>query len=207
MSRLVRLAENDMESLLPAIEVLQGGGVIAYPTETVYGLGALMNEIAAVRRIFDIKGRDLSKALSFMLASGELVSLYATNFNGYASELMASFWPGPLTLVLHARSSVPGYAIFDGKIGLRVPDHPVTRYLCEQVKQPITTTSANRSGRPSPVVASGVMKELGMDVDLIIDGGECVGKVASTVLDATGPEPVLLRQGAIPFADIRKVAG
>ena len=194
-----------VKELQPAVTILQRGGVIAYPTETVYGLGANVYHEKAVRRIFEIKGRDPQKPLSIMIASAKDVVDLCEKVPDFGKTLMAAYWPGPLTLIFQAAPKLPQYILsMDKKIGLRFPDHPITRALMKRHREPITSTSANISGQRDPVRASEVIEAFAGKVDLIIDGGECRMKTPSTVVDVSGSEPVLVREGAIPFVEIVK---
>jgi L-threonylcarbamoyladenylate synthase len=195
----------ELKELQPAVAILQQGGVIAYPTETVYGLGANIYHEKAVRRIFEIKGRDPQKPLSIMVSSIQAAEELCGNVPDFGNKLMAAYWPGPLTLIFQAANKLPKYIVsVDKKIGLRFPDHPITGALMRLHREPVTSTSANISGQRDPVRASEVIEAFAKKVDLIIDGGECQTKIPSTVVDVSGSEPVLVRAGAIPFAEIMK---
>jgi len=194
-----------VKELQPAVAILHQGGIIAYPTETVYGLGANIYQKKAVQRIFEIKGRDPQKPLSIMIASVGDVEELCENIPAFGTTLMKAYWPGPLTLIFQAAPKLPQYILsMDKKIGLRFPDHPITRALMKRHREPVTTTSANISGQRDPVRASEVIEAFAGKVDLIIDGGECQMKTPSTVVDVSGSEPVLVREGAIPFVEIVK---
>ena len=189
--------------LAEAVAILAQGGVIAYPTETVYGLGAAISCHAALLRISAIKGRSGIKALSYMVDSVARALALSGNLPGYVHDLIQRYWPGPLTLVVEASPDVPGHAVSEnGTIGLRMPDNQICRTLVGKLDDAIATTSANVSGEPPACSAEAVYAALGEQVDLIIDGGTSRLAISSTVLDVTGKEPALLRQGAIPFSDI-----
>lgn len=195
----------DPKDLKPAVDVLNRSGVIAYPTETVYGLGASIFHEDAVNKVFRIKERDPAKPLSAMIGASDDVQTLCKNVAEYAKFLIAEYWPGPLTLILKASSRVPSYfKTEDDKVALRFPDHPVTRALMQLHPLPITCTSANISDQPEAVTADDVARTLRERIDLIIDAGPCSGKQPSTVVDATGEAPVLIREGLIPFAEIEK---
>ena len=188
-----------------AVTALANGGVLAYPTETVYGLGAAMSCRLAVKRIFDIKGRRAMKSLSFMVDSITRARELSADLSDTAVNLMSKYWPGPLTLVVNASASLPEYAVSqNGTIGLRCPDNRICNQLVRQLDDAISTTSANRSAEPPALSAQAVCTTLGRYIDVIIDGGISILGVASTVLDVTGQQPVLLRAGAIPFSEIIK---
>lgn len=196
-----------MESdLQKAVRILRAGGVIAYPTDTVYGLGAHAFHKAAVERIYRIKGRPITQPLSVLIAGiGDVESL-VEDFSPLARALAERFWPGGLTIVLRRRPSVPSW-ITSGQatIGLRVPDHPLALELIRGLGAPLIGTSANLSGRPSCATAGEVQEELAGAVDFILDGGRCPGGIESTVVDATAVRPVILREGAIASGDILAV--
>ncbi len=197
----------NLPSLLDrAVERLRAGGLVAYPTDTVYGLGAAAGHDEAVRRLFEAKSRNLDKPLPLLLASASQVELVAVDVPPVARRLMATFWPGGLTLVLRKAPSYHSLALAGGDtVAVRVPDHPVPRELVERLGQPITGTSANRSGAPSPLTATAVREQLGDLVDLVIDGGRCPGGIESTVVDCTVDPPRLLREGVIPWPEIERV--
>ncbi|NIR72943.1 threonylcarbamoyl-AMP synthase [candidate division KSB1 bacterium] len=193
------------DDLQVAVSSLRKGGVIAYPTETVYGLGANIYQQKAVLRIFEIKGRDISKPVSIMIASDADVNDICMDIPDYSRTLMAKYWPGPLTLIFKASEELPEYIVSeDKKIGLRLPDHPITRKLMELHSEPMTSTSANISGEQAPIHAQEVANTFKERIDVIIDGGECEGKVPSTVLDASGNTPRILREGAISSSQIEQ---
>lgn len=163
-----------------------GGEVLAFPTDTVYGLGATD---AGVGRIYELKGRDPQKPLVLMAAGASAIAARAT-MTPLARDLVARFWPGPLTLVLPA--------VAGGTVGVRVPDHALARELLS-LTGPLWTTSANRSGEPEALTAQEVGQRL-PGVGAILDGGPAPGGRASTVVDATGDQPIVLRQGPIDLA-------
>lgn len=196
----------ELKELQLAVKILREGGVIAYPTETVYGLGANIFSRVAVERIFQIKGRDAHKPLSVMISSLDEADELCEAIPDSGRALMAAFWPGPLTLILNASESVPAYIKSkDDTIGVRFPDHPVCIGLVQLLGEPITSTSANLAGENPPVQAEEVKANLGDQIDFLIDGGECVVQIPSTVVDITAEEPRLLRAGAIPFQKLKKV--
>ncbi len=191
----------DPEGITKAKEIILNGGVIAFPTETFYGLGADAFNEKALRRIFEIKGREESKPLLLLLAEPSWVALLAERIPPLAQRLINKFWPGPLTLVFEAQAHLsPLITAGTGKVGLRVSSNSLTLNLVQTVGQPITGTSANLSGKPSLSEVQEVRAILGNSVDAILDGGRTTGGLGSTVLDITGPVPVLIREGAIPFA-------
>jgi L-threonylcarbamoyladenylate synthase len=193
----------DPSAVTRAAEVLRAGGLVAFPTETVYGLGADAMSDAAVRRVFAAKGRPADNPLIVHLADAGDIGKVAAEVTPLAAALAARWWPGPLTLVLTARPEVP--AVTTGglaTVAVRVPDHPIARALIAAADVPVAAPSANRSGRPSPTTAAHVVDDLGDAVDLIVDGGPCRVGLESTVVDARGAVPVILREGAITREDL-----
>ena len=197
-----------LEELEPALDVLKRGGVIAYPTETVYGLGADIYDEEAVRRIFQIKRRETGKPFPIIIKSNAVAKTLCAEISELAFSLIQRFWPGPLTLILKAADQVPDYLIGkDKKIGLRIPDHPITKTLLGCYPNPLISTSANISGGKAATRAREIDPGLADKVDLIIDGGICEMQNPSTVLDVTDKKPKLLREGAIPFSMIEQKPG
>ena len=187
------------EGLRRAAGLIKRGDVIAFPTETVYGLAARAADAVAVERIYSLKGRPREKPLVLMLPDARLAARWA-EVTPTAARMMERWWPGPLTLVVPAR---PGIA--DGlvageppRIGIRVPDHPVARRLLLEVGEPLATTSANESGKPPATTAAEAATVAG--VAAVVDGGRAPGGVASSVCDVSGPFPRVLREGAVPTA-------
>lgn len=178
--------------------VIRSGGVIAYPTETFYGLGVDPGNAGAVDRLFAIKGRDPDRPILLLIPGPEDVGRWASSVPPAARALMERHWPGPLTLVFPAKGSVlPALGAGTGAIGLRVPGSALTRRLLEFLGTALTGTSANRSGGPGLTTAEGVSREIGGMIDLILDAGETPGGMPSTVVDVTGDVPRVIREGAI----------
>lgn len=194
------------EQVLAAVTLLKNGGVVAFPTDTLYGLGADFSSPEAVQRVLDIKGRALEMGLPLLLADADDLALVAAAIPASVLALARRFWPGALTLVVSRSSAVPD-VITGGRetVAVRVPDHPVPVALARGLGRPITGTSANIAGRPAALTAEEVRSALGESVDLIIDGGPAQLGVQSTIVDATGPLLKLVRPGAISLADIRSV--
>jgi L-threonylcarbamoyladenylate synthase len=188
------------------ISVLKQGGLVAFPTDTVYGLGAAMNIPRAVERIYEVKQRPRGMALPLLLAHTSQISEIAESVPQIAWLLVRHFLPGALTIVLNKSSSVPDIVTAGGKtVAVRIPDHEIPIALIKGVGVPIVGTSANLSGKPSPLTTDEVCSQLGAKVDLVIDGGRCPGGKESTVVDVTGEKPVILRQGAISKEELEKV--
>lgn len=185
---------------------LREGGVVAFPTETVYGLGANATNVAAVSRVFAIKRRPADHPLIVHLPDAVALDQWARDIPDAARRLAARFWPGPLTLILRRRPHVPD-AVTGGQdsIGLRVPNHPVALELLRRFGGGIAAPSANRFGRVSPTTAEHVRAELGDEVDVILDGGPCRVGIESTIVSFMGTEPQLLRPGSISPAMLVEV--
>jgi len=205
----VRRADDD--AIAEAARLLRSGGLVAFPTETVYGLGADATDERALARIFAAKGRPADHPLIVHLASaGELIRWSAT-VGPEAAALAEAFWPGPLTIVV-PRAEAISAAATGGRptVGLRVPDHPVALALLERCGRPVAAPSANRFGRVSPTTAADVAVEFAGTAggpDLVLDGGPSRVGVESTIVELVGPEPVLLRPGGLPAEFIEDVLG
>lgn len=198
----------DIGAIQEAASLLASGGLVAFPTETVYGLGADALNADAVGRIFEAKGRPADNPIIVHIAEARDVEALAIDVPPAAHALIARWWPGPLTLVLPARESVP--EVTRGglpTVAVRMPSHPVALALIRASRCPVAAPSANRSGRPSPTSAQHVVEDLGDAVDLILDGGPTPVGVESTVLDLTGPVPVLLRPGGVGLEALEDAVG
>ena len=188
----------DARKIEAAAEVLRGGGTVAFPTETVYGLGADARSAAAVERIFAAKGRPADNPLIVHVDSLDAAELVAADVPALARELAGRWWPGPLTVVVAADPKLPRVTTGGlATVAVRMPAHPVALALLRAAGIPLAAPSANRSGRPSPTTAQHVLDDLGAEVDLVLDGGTCRLGLESTVVDARGARPVVLRDGAV----------
>lgn len=199
----------DPDAIRRAVALLRQGEVVAFPTETVYGLGADAFDAEAVGKIFAAKGRPADNPLIVHLHTPDAVRLVSPDELPESGRRLAErFWPGPLTLVVRARDAVPA-SVRGGldTVGVRVPSHPVARRLIAGLGRPIAAPSANRSGRPSPTDADAVLADLAGRIPLILDGGPTPVGVESTVIDVTQDPPVLLRPGGIPRQAIEAVVG
>jgi len=191
-----------------AIDVLKNGGIVALPTDTVYGLGADPLNRRAVDKVYRVKKRPYNQALPLLLADKSDLTKVASVIPEIAWKLAERFLPGGLTLVLKKSPWVPSNITAGGDtIAVRIPNHPIPIALIKALGNPIVGTSANISGRPSPVTAAEVREQLGREVDLIIDGGRSPGGIESTVLDVSGKTPTLLREGAVPRKELEKICG
>lgn len=191
-----------------AAAVLRAGGLVAFPTETVYGLGASIAHADAVARVFEVKGRPVGHPLIVHLASADQLGSVADSPGDMARELAAAFWPGPLTLVVRRTAAVPE-VVTGGldTVGVRVPDHRLALDLLTGVGVGVAAPSANRFGRVSPTCAADVVADLGDLVEVVLDGGRCRVGVESTIVDVTGDSPVVLRPGGVSVDQLAAVLG
>lgn len=199
-TRVVRVdaAAPDLGVMRQAAQILRAGGLVAFPTETFYGLGAAGLDAAAVRRVFEAKGRPASMPLLLLVDSRAMAASVAAEIPPRASELMERHWPGALTLVLRATPRIPAeITAGTGTVGVRVPAHAVARALVRALGEPVTAPSANPTGAPPPVTADEVLGHFGGAIDLILDAGATPGGAPSTVLDVTVDPPRVIRQGAV----------
>ena len=196
----------DPQDIARAAECLRGGGLVAFPTETVYGLGVHALDAAAVRRLFEAKGRPADDPLIIHVAQFDQVSALVIDMPATAGALAARFWPGPLTLVLPKAAVVPPEVTAGlPTVAVRVPAHPVARALLATAAIPVAAPSANRFSRPSPTRASHVLEDLHGRIDMIVDGGHTDVGVESTVLDLTTTPAEVLRPGAVTLESLQAV--
>jgi L-threonylcarbamoyladenylate synthase len=201
ITRVMRV--EDPEAIAVAVEALRQGQLVAFPTDTVYGVGASAFLPTAVERLYVAKERPRSLAIPLLLSSAADVPLVAEDVPKMANLLMRRFWPGGLTLVLLRSAGVPDVVTAGGTtVAVRLPDHAVPRALAAGLGAPLAATSANLSGHKSPVTAQEVLNDLDGRVDVLLDGGPCPGGIESTILDLTRPELTLLREGAISWQQI-----
>jgi L-threonylcarbamoyladenylate synthase len=204
----VNPTEPEADVIARAAAVLRGGGLVAFPTETVYGLGANALEPAAVARIFAAKGRPATNPLIVHVAQPADALRVAATWPDAAARLAERFWPGPLTLVLPRRDEVPDAVTAGGPtVAVRLPAHPVARALIRAAGVPVAAPSANRSAQLSPTRAEHVLTGLDGRIDLLLDGGPTAGGLESTVLDVTAAPPRLLRPGLVTPAEVEAVLG
>jgi L-threonylcarbamoyladenylate synthase len=199
-------ADNSEERILTqAAEILANGGIIAYPTETFYGLGADATNEKAIEKIFAVKDRNLKNPISLIIGQADDVYPLVQDVPQAAKKLMAAFWPGALTIVFLAANNVsPLVTAGSGKIGLRVSSHPGAQVIVQKLRRPLTATSANLSGAPECTRVSEVAEQIGDKIDAIIDLGNTPGTIGSTIIDVTCYPPVILREGAISRKTIEK---
>ena len=191
-----------------AVAILKEGGVVAFPTDTVYGLGASAFIDRAVERVYRIKGREHNLPLPLLIGDISEIEMVAYPVPEIAWRLARRFLLGGLTIVLTRSPSLSTLALGGGEsVAVRIPDHPIPLALIGGLGSPLTGTSANKSGRLSPLTAEEVLEQIGEEIDLIIDGGRCKGGVESTVIDITQEIPRVVREGAIPRDEIERACG
>jgi L-threonylcarbamoyladenylate synthase len=202
----IELSSSIQQQVEQGITILKQGGIVAFPTDTVYGLGAGISIRHAVERVYRVKKRPRSMALPLLLADKSQIGEVAQPVSRVAWLLAEKFLPGALTLVLPKSKSIPDIVTGKNKtVAVRVPAHPIPIALAQGLGTPITGTSANLSGKPSALTAEDVRAQLGNTVDLIIDGGRCPGGKESTIVDLTGETPMILREGAISREALKQV--
>ncbi len=205
----MRVSEDTPSStteITTAVSIIANGGLVAFPTDTLYALGSHPLIESAIDRIFKTKGRSYDSPLPLLIGSIEELELVASNVPELAWKLAEAFWPGALTLIL-PKSGYVSDAITRGKnsVAVRIPNHPMALELLRSSRTPLTGTSANKSGGPEPVTAAETYHLLGKEVDLILDGGTCPIKQSSTILDISGEYPKILREGAITSSKLAMV--
>jgi L-threonylcarbamoyladenylate synthase len=192
-----------LEQVDRAAGILRAGGTAAYPTDTVYGLGANVFNDNAVKKVFSAKKRPPGMPLPILIAQASQLQELVEDIPATAGILMEKFWPGALTIVFHRRPAFQSLApAGSGKIAVRLPGHPLTLRLIEELGLPIVGTSANLHGYPPALTAAEVKEQLGGGVDFIIDGGPCPGGIESTIVDVTVDPPLVLRKGTIDENDL-----
>jgi L-threonylcarbamoyladenylate synthase len=193
----------DPQGIKKAGQLILHGKVVAFPTETFYGLGADALDVEALQKIFRVKGREANKPLLLLVADRSWLPGLVKNISPRAEPLMERFWPGPLTLVFEAAAHLPPLLTANtGKIGLRISSHPVAQALVRVVGRAITATSANVSDQPGASLAGEVFQALGKKIDAILDGGKTAGGLGSTVVDVSEVPPKIIRQGAISHSEL-----
>lgn len=208
MARIVKVdsAEPREETIEEAARIIKAGGLVAFPTETVYGLGADALNQEAVRRIFEVKRRPFGKPLSILIGNKEELSKYVQEVPQAAEILIEKFWPGPLTLIFKSSLLMPNAVKGQNNtIGIRLPDCKIASKIIQAAGVPLACPSANLSGSSPPTKASEVAKDLGERIDLLLDGGETEIGVASTVLDLTTSPRTILREGVLKGEEIEEI--
>ena len=198
----------DPRGIKKAAQRVLRGGIIAFPTETFYGLAADALNEGALKKIFQVKGREEGKPLLLLVADKSWLKGLVQNISPLAERLMDRFWPGPLTLVFNASPQLSPLLTADtGKIGVRLSPHPVTQALVQAVGRAITGTSANLSGQPGTLTAREVFQSLGESLDAVLDGGKTAGGPGSTILDVSDPSPQIIREGMISRTELSPFLG
>lgn len=212
MERMIINVEKNVdnsENYPQAVDLLNNGEVVAFPTETVYGLGAIATDDQAVKKIFAAKGRPSDNPLIVHIGTVEELALYIEHMPSVAKLCMDAFWPGPLTLVMDAKKGVLAPSVTAGlqTVGIRMPDHPVALGLLRALGKPLAAPSANLSGKPSPTKAEHVIEDLAGRISAVVDGGATGIGLESTVLDVTLSPPVILRPGGVTREMLEEVIG
>lgn len=203
------IVQNTSEGLTQAAQLLRSGETVAFPTDTVYGLGANAYQDTAVQKIYTAKGRPSDKPLILLIHDKTQLLQFTDTISDAAQRLMDAFWPGPLTLIFPLRDGIVSTEVTRGKasIGVRMPNHAAALELLRLADVPVAAPSANLSGNPSPVTAEQVAHDLEGRIAAIVDGGPCKIGEASTILDLSTDPPVILRQGAISKEQLEQVSG
>jgi L-threonylcarbamoyladenylate synthase len=202
------MIQDSSSQMSRAVEILNHGGVLVYPTETVYGLGGDARNLDVIRRIYQLKQRSVSNPLSVLISNAEKLKIWVSNIPNHAKMLIDTFWPGPLTLIFHASGSMPELLTGpERKIAIRVSPDPICQKLCKKIDYPLITTSANPSGLPPARSAEQAMEYFGDRVDCVLDGGVRHSSLPSTVLDVTVYPPNLKRLGGITQDQIQQTIG
>ncbi len=200
------ISASEPQSAGVAANFLRDGGLVAVPTETVYGLAAIATDEAAVERIYEVKGRPDTKPISLLVSSMQQVESLCTDVPEAAYALAEAFWPGPLTMILRKNACVPDIVTAGGDtVGVRSPDHAATLRIIELTGQALAAPSANYSGQPSPVSAGEVLDYFDGSIQCVVDGGRCQVGVASTIVDLTSKPASVLRHGGLEEERIRAV--
>ncbi len=200
--KTLTVSADSPDVLEQALHILQNGGLVAFPTDTVYGVGSLVFDGQAVESIYTAKDRPIEKAIPVLLADAADMEKVGIDIPAIAYQLAARFWPGPLTCIIPKQPTLPEAVSATSTVGVRVPDHEVARAIL-RAAGPMAVTSANISGQPSPSTAEEVFAQLNGRIDLIIDGGKTPGGVPSTVVDCTSEDLKVLREGPLSLAQIK----
>jgi L-threonylcarbamoyladenylate synthase len=198
------LSAGSPNSILSALEVLLSGGLVVFPTDTVYGVGGLAFHQQAIESIYVAKDRPIEKAIPVLIGDNEELVKVADEIPLFAMKLINRFWPGPLTVLVPKKATLPEAISATSTVGVRVPDHDIARALL-RLAGPMAVTSANISGNESPTTAQQVFAQLGGRIPLIVDGGQTPGGVPSTLVDCTGDEIQILREGPVSKEELLKV--
>lgn len=198
------LSASSPNAILSALEILLSGGLVAFPTDTVYGVGSLAFHQKAIESIYVAKDRPVEKAIPVLIGDNDDLIKVAEEIPIFAMKLIDRFWPGPLTILVPKKPTLPEAISATSTVGVRVPDHDIARALL-RLAGPMAVTSANISGQPSPTTAQQVFEQLNGRIAMILDGGETPGGIPSTLVDCTGEEIQVLREGPISKAELLKI--
>ena len=210
MPEILKVSDKNSEEVIltKAAEIVAGGGIIAYPTETFYGLGADATNEKAIKKIYKIKGRNFINPISIIIGQTENLYPLVQSVPPAAQKLMQAFWPGALTIIFKASDVVlPVLTAGTGKIGVRVSGSNAAQAIAQKLGHPLTATSANLSGKPECSRASEVAQQIGNKIDAIVDFGPTTGDKVSTIIDVTCDPPEILREGTITRQSIEKILG
>ena len=203
MNPFMQTVRYTMEETEKAAAMLRKGGLVAVPTETLYGLAANAEDGVAVQMIYNVKKRDYDKPVSVLVTGMEMVERYCVNIPPAAYRLAEKYWPGPLTMILEDAGAVPAMVTADtGTLGVRCPDHPLTLAIIRAAGVPLAAPSANPAGQAPATTAQQVLDYFDREIEGVMDGGPCAVGVPSTVVDLTGEEPEILREGGIPAGEL-----
>ena len=196
---LIKINEKNLSDVIEmAVEILNNGGIVAYPTETFYGLGVRFDKEASLRKLYELKKRPEEKPMPLIIGDRTLLSMIAASVNEIAETLMDKFWPGPLTLLLKAKSDLSSYLTArTGRVAVRIPGESFALHLARGAGFPITATSANPSGMPPAEDADAVIRYFGKEIDMVIDGGKTAGGLPSTIADVREEKIKIVREGVI----------
>ena len=203
-----RVNETRVDNLSDAVSVLRAGGLIVFPTETLYGLGADALNYTAVEKVFQLKGRDPNNPFPVLISDRAMLESLVAEISPLAEKLMAHFWPGPLTLVLPARAELPRLLVnATGGIGVRISNQPIATELVRTLGRPLTATSANPSGQPGARTVAQAKTYFIGKIDIFVDGGELISITGSTVAEVTRKNLKIIRAGEIAKRELEKVTG
>jgi L-threonylcarbamoyladenylate synthase len=203
---LVKINDKNLSDVLErAVEILNNGGIVAFPTETFYGLGVKIDREHSLRKLYELKKRPEEKPMPLIIGSRVFLSMIAASVDEIAELLMDKFWPGPLTLLLKAKKGLSSYLTGNtGRVAVRIPGESAALYLAGEAGFPITATSANPSGMPPAEDADAVIRYFGEKIDMVIDGGRTAGGLPSTIVDVTEKSIRIVREGAIKRSVLEK---
>lgn len=210
MARIIKIDPKnpDIKKIDEVVKILKKGGIIAFPTDTFYGLGVDAANDDAVKRIYSVKERDYDKPILILMDNKDKVSKYVKDIPQIAKKLIDKFWPGPLTIIFYASSAVSQSLLGKGnKIGIRIPNNPLTLLFLKTADRPVTATSANMSGEPSPAEPKEIKENLCKKIGIILDAGRTTGIKESTVIDVTELSPICIREGMITIKEIEDFLG